>query len=45
MSCACLDDCGFANACGIEVDVGAFFGCFGCYVEVEDLDYVADEVG
>ena len=40
-----LDDSGFADTCGIEVDVGAFFGCFGSDVEIEDFDDVANEIG
>ena len=40
-----LDDGGFADAGGVEVDVGAFFGGFFFDVEVKDLDDVADEVG
>lgn len=44
LSGACLDDGGFAYTCGVEIDVGALFGRFGCDIEVEDFDYVADEV-
>ena len=40
-----LDDGGFANTGGVQVDVGAFFRCFGGDVEVEDFDDIADEVG
>lgn len=40
-----FDDGGFADAGGVQVDVGAFFG--GVFVdgEVEEFDDVADEVG
>lgn len=29
-----FDDCGFAYTCGVEIDVGAFFGGFFLDVEI-----------
>jgi hypothetical protein len=40
----CFDDGGFSNPCGIQVDVGPFFLRFSCWVEIEELNDIANEV-
>lgn len=45
LSGRCLDDCGFADAGGVQVDVGTLFGSIFFNVEIKDFDDVADEVG
>ena len=45
LSGAGFDDCGLADTGSVEVDVGALFCCFCCDVEVEDLHYIAHQVG
>jgi hypothetical protein len=40
-----FDDCRFAYACSVEIDIGAFLCCFFLDVEVEELYHIADEVG
>jgi hypothetical protein len=39
-----LDDCGFPNSGSIEVDISTLFCGFGCRVEVEEFDNIANEV-
>lgn len=39
-----LDNGGFSNAGGIQVDVGPFLHGLGLYIEIQQLDHVADEV-
>ncbi len=40
----CLDDGGFANTCGVEVDIRPFFSSFFLHVKIQKLDYVADKI-
>lgn len=40
----CLDDGGFADTSGVEIDIGAFFRGFFFDVEIQELNDVTDEV-
>jgi len=39
-----LDDRRFSSASGVEVNVGAFFGCLCSDIKVKDFDNVTDKV-
>jgi hypothetical protein len=41
----CFDDCRFAYASSIKVDVGSLFRRLSFNVEVEELNNISDEVG
>lgn len=44
LSGGCLDNGGFADAGGVEIDVGAFFGGIFFDIKVKDFNNVADKV-
>jgi hypothetical protein len=44
LSSRCLDDGGFADAGGVEVNVSTFFSSFGRDIKVEYLNNVSYEV-
>ena len=37
-----LDDCGFAHAGCVEIDIGAFFCSFFLNIKVEELNDISD---